>query len=187
MALSERELVKRILSGDDGAFRQFYDSHHKAISRVGWYFLGEDEEVADILQETFIRALDNLKTFRFECSLATWLNHIAANLCRRALEKRKKSIPVDSQYFDPIVSRQQEGAYPPEAMACLKEELDALAGREGEMLRMREREGMSYEAIAGKLKLPMGSVTSGIHRARQKVIDRVRQRLADILPEKAKS
>jgi RNA polymerase sigma-70 factor (ECF subfamily) len=132
---------------------------------VGWYFLGDDEEVADILQETFIRALDHLKTFRFECSLATWLNHIAANLCRRTLEKRKKTMPVDAQYFDPMVSRSQEGAYPPEAMEYLREAMDALPGKEGEMLRLRDRDGMAYEAIAGTLCLPMGSVTSGIHRA----------------------
>jgi RNA polymerase sigma-70 factor (ECF subfamily) len=187
MAPNERDLVKRILSGDDAAFREFYDSHQKAVARVGWYFLGEDDEVSDILQETFIRALDNLKSFRFESSLATWLNHIAANLCRRALEKRKKNVPVDMQYFEPFVSRQQEGGYPPEAMVYLKEEMDALQGREGEILRLRDREGMAYEAIAGKLCIPMGSVTSGIHRARNKVVERVKQRLADIATEKVVS
>jgi RNA polymerase sigma-70 factor (ECF subfamily) len=185
MAPNERELVKRILSGDEDAFRHFYDSHQKGVARVGWYFLGEDNEVSDILQETFIRALDNLKTFRFESTLATWLNHIAANLCRRALEKRKKSVPVDAQYFEPFVSRSQEGAYPPEAMEYLREEMDTLAGREGEMLRLRDRDGMAYEAIAGKLGLPMGSVTSSIHRARNKVVERVRQRLGITATDKA--
>jgi len=185
MAPNERELVQRILSGDESAFRQFYDSHQKAVARVGWYFLGEDDEVADILQETFIRALDNLQKFRFECSLSTWLNHIAANLCRRALEKRKKSVPVDMQYFEPFVSKQQEGGYPSEAMVYLREEMDALAGREGEMLRMRDRDGVAYEAIAGKLGVPMGTVTSGIHRARSKIVERVRQRLAEPPHEKA--
>lgn len=178
MATNEKQLVQRILSGEDRAFREFYETQWKAVARVGWYFLGEDDEVADVVQETFIRALDHLGTFRFESSLSTWLNHIAANLCRRTLEKRKKSVPVDAQYFEPMVSRSQEGAYPPEAMAVLREEMDALEGREGEMLRLRDRDGMAYEAIAGKLGIPMGSVTSGIHRARNKVIERVRRRLA---------
>jgi RNA polymerase sigma-70 factor (ECF subfamily) len=184
MASNERELVQRILSGDETAFREFYDSHQKAVARVGWYFLGEDDEVSDIIQETFIRALDNLGKFRFECSLATWLNHIAANLCRRSLEKRKKDIPVDMQYFEPFVSKKQEEGYPSEAVDYLREEMDALAGREGEMLRLRDRDGVAYEAIAGKLGLPMGTVTSGIHRARNKVVERVRQRLAETPSEK---
>jgi DNA-directed RNA polymerase specialized sigma24 family protein len=70
-------------------------------------------------------------------------------------------------------------------MVYLREEMDAVAGREGEMLRMRDRDGVAYEAIAGKLGVPMGTVTSGIHRARNKVVERVRQRLADPPHEKA--
>jgi RNA polymerase sigma-70 factor (ECF subfamily) len=173
----EKKLVKRILEGDPVAFRELYETHQKALARVGWYFLGDDDEVSDVLQETFLRGLEHLPTFRFECSLATWLNHIAANLCRRILEKRKKSVPVDGEYFNPFVSREQESPYPPEAMDYLREEMEALEGRDKELIRLREIEGCSYEAIAGRLRIPLGSVTSGIHRARRKLIERVRERL----------
>ena len=184
---SEKKLVQQILSGDQAAFRRFYESQQRAVARVGWYFLGDDEEVSDILQETFIRALEHLPTFRYECSLATWLNHIAANLCRRALEKRKKTVPVEKEYFDPLVSKEQESPYPPEALKYLREEMEALEGRDKDLLRLREIDGLSYEAIAGKLRIPMGSVTSGIHRARKKVIDRVRDRLAKAPREESTS
>ena len=181
----EKKLVQRILKGDQAAFREFYEGHHRALARVGWYFLGDDDEVADVLQETFIRALENLPTFRFECTLATWLNHIAANLCRRILEKRKKNVPVDGEFFAPHVSKEQESPYPPEALEYLREEMAALEGRDRELIRLRESEGMSYEAIAGRLRIPLGSVTSGIHRARQKLIERVRERLAKAIRQEA--
>ena len=184
---NERDIVKRILKGDSASFQEFYNTHKKGLIRACWYFLGNDAEVEDMVQETFIKALKNLKKFRFECSLATWLNHIAANLCRRALEKRKKTVPVEKEYFDPLVSKEQESPYPPEALKYLREEMEALEGRDKDLLRMREIDGLAYEAIAGKLRIPMGSVTSGIHRARKKVIDRVRDRLAKAPREEATS
>jgi RNA polymerase sigma-70 factor, ECF subfamily len=175
----EKKLVRRILKGDQAAFRELYETHEKALARVGWYFLGDDDEVSDVLQETFLRGLEHLPSFRFECSLATWLNHIAANLCRRILEKRKKNVPVDGEYFNPFVSRKQESPYPPEAMEYLREEMEALEGRDKDLIRLREIEGCSYEAIAGRLRIPLGSVTSGIHRARRRLIERVRERLGN--------
>jgi RNA polymerase sigma-70 factor (ECF subfamily) len=184
---NEKKLVQRILKGDQAAFREFYDTHYRALARVGWYFLGDDDEVSDVLQDTFMRALEHLPGFRFECTLATWLNHIAANLCRRILEKRKKNVPVDGDYFDPFVSKLQESPYPPEALQFLREEMEALEGRDRDLIRLRESEGLSYEAIAGRLRIPLGSVTSGIHRARQKVIDRVRERLAKATRQEAPS
>ncbi len=90
MAQNERDIVNRILKGDQMAFHALYHSYKKPLIRACWYFLGEDADVEDVLQETFIKALKNLGSFRFECSLGTWLNHIAVNLCRDLLEKKKK-------------------------------------------------------------------------------------------------
>jgi RNA polymerase sigma-70 factor (ECF subfamily) len=86
---------------------------------------------------------------------------------------------MEKEFFEPYVSRGQETPYPQEALEWLREEMGALEGRDRDLLRMREVEGKSYEEIAGSLRIPMGSVTSGIHRARKKVIERVRERLRE--------
>jgi RNA polymerase sigma-70 factor (ECF subfamily) len=174
---TERVLVKRILKGDSAAFRELYDGHKKPLIRACWYFLGNDAEVEDMVQETFIKALKNLPKFRFECSLATWLNHIAVNLCRDLLEKKKKSLPFSLDFFGARPSIEQKAPYPEEALKLLREEIQKLEGREKELITLRELKGFSYEAIANRLKIPVGSVTSGIFRARQKLIERVREKL----------
>ncbi len=174
---NERELVKKILSGDAASFQELYNSHKKALIRACWYFLGNDTEVEDMVQEAFIKALKNLEKFRFECSLATWLNHIAVNLCRDHLEKRKKSLPFSTDFFAHHPSIEQKAAYPEEALNLLKAEMEKLEGREKELITLREIKGFSYEAIANRLKIPVGSVTSGIFRARQKLIEKVREKL----------
>lgn len=178
MTLTERELVAKIIAGDGDAFRTLYDTHKKHLLRACWYFLGDDPETEDVVQETFIKAVQHLPNFRFESSLSTWLNHIAVNLCRDLLEKKKKSLPVTVEFFTPRPSREQEGtSYPEEVLGILKEEIQAVEGRDKELLTLRELQGLSYEAIAHRLKIPLGSVTSGIYRARQKLIERVRKRL----------
>ncbi len=172
----EKDLVRRVLQGDESAFRTFYGDHRKGLIRACYYFLGQDPEVEDVVHETFLKALKYLPKFRHECSLSTWLNHIAANLCRDLLEKRKKSMPVSVDYFATTPSRSQGRGYPPEALQAIREEIQAFEGRERDLLTLRELEGASYEAIAHKLKIPLGSVTSGLYRARQRLIERVRKR-----------
>ncbi|HJT22931.1 MAG TPA: RNA polymerase sigma factor [bacterium] len=174
---NERELVQRILKGDSAAFQELYDAHKKALIRACWYFLGNDGEVEDMVQETFIKALKNLEKFRFECSLGTWLNHIAVNLCRDHLEKNKKTLPFSVDFFSTHPSREQTNPYPEEALKLLREEIQKLEGKDKELITLREIKGLSYEAIANRLRMPVGSVTSGLFRARQKLIEKVREKL----------
>ncbi len=177
MSPNERELVRRILKGDSAAFQDFYNEHKKPLIRACWYFLGNDTEVEDMVQETFIKALKNLPKFRYECSLGTWLNHIAVNLCRDYLEKKKKTLPFSVDFFSTQPSREQKTPYPQEALQLLREEIQNLQGREKELITLREIKGLSYEAIANRLKMPVGSVTSGLFRTRQKLIEKVREKL----------
>lgn len=174
---NERELVQRILQGDAAAFQELYNTHKKALIRACWYFLGNDAEVEDMVQEAFIKALKNLEKFRFECSLGTWLNHIAVNLCRDWLEKKKKTLPFSTDFFSTQPSREQNNPYPEEALQLLRQEIQNLQGKEKELITLREIKGLSYEAIANRLKMPVGSVTSGLFRARQKLIEKVREKL----------
>ncbi len=105
------------------------------------------------------------------------MNHIAVNLCRDLLEKKKKSLPFSLDFFGSQPSIEQKAPIPEEAVKLLREEIQKLEGRDKELITLRELKGFSYEAIANRLKIPVGSVTSGIFRARQKLIEKVRERL----------
>jgi RNA polymerase sigma-70 factor, ECF subfamily len=177
LSQTEQDIVKRILKGDSAAFEEFYQTHKKALIRACWYFLGNDTEIEDVVQETFIKALKNLKKFRFECSLNTWLNHIAVNLCRDLLDKKKKNLPFSSDFFGTRPSIEQKTPYPEEVIQIVREEIQKLEGREKEVVTLREMKGLSYEAIANRMKVPVGSVTSSLFRARQKLVERVREKL----------
>ncbi len=177
MAQTERDLVNQVLKGDQLAFQAIYHSYKKALIRACWYFLGEDADVEDVIQDTFIKALKNLRFFRFECSLGTWLNHIAVNLCRDLLEQKKKNLPFSLDFFSSLPSIDQKPPYTEETVQLVRREIENLEGREKEIVNLRDLKGLSYEAIANRLRIPIGTVTSTLYRARNKIIERVRERL----------
>jgi RNA polymerase sigma-70 factor (ECF subfamily) len=174
---NERELADRILDGDPSAFQEFYNSHKKAVIRACWYFLGSDAEVEDRAQEAFLQALKNLGRFRFECALSTWLNHIAVNLCLDLLDKKKKELSLSPDFFGSRPIGKRENPYPEETLKVLREEIEGLDDRDRELVTLRDIQGLSCEAVANRLRIPAGSVTSGLSQARQKLMERVRGKL----------
>ena len=75
----EQELVKRILEGDEKAFRLFVDIHKVMVVNTCYAFLHNREEAEDIAQDVFIQAFESLKSFRFDCKLSSWLYRMAVN------------------------------------------------------------------------------------------------------------
>ncbi len=71
----------------------------------------------------------------------------------------------------------QKPAYSEEAVQMVRQEIENLDGRDKEIITLRDIKGFSYEAIANRLRIPIGTVTSVLYRARKKIIDRVRTKL----------
>ncbi len=79
---AEVELVHAILRGDRGAFELLVSTHSVQVTSVVRRFTPDPNDLEDAVQETFLRAYRNLKRFRGEASLRTWLIQIALNVCR---------------------------------------------------------------------------------------------------------
>ncbi len=75
----ERNLVERVKSGDQSAFRAIMEKNSRRLYRVARAVMRDDTEAEDVVQETYLRAFSNLATFRGESSLTTWLTRIALN------------------------------------------------------------------------------------------------------------
>lgn len=77
---AEHRLVQSALTGDRSAFDALVDRHWRKIVSVIGRFLHDRNDVEDVLQETFVRAFQNLGGFRGESSVQTWLIRIALNI-----------------------------------------------------------------------------------------------------------
>ncbi|HEX8003297.1 MAG TPA: RNA polymerase sigma factor [Mycobacteriales bacterium] len=140
--------------------------------------VGRRTAAEDLAQETFLRAWRARRTLREEASVRAWLLSIALNVVRddaRRRSRRVAEVPqpehldVPEPGSDPAA--RVEGG---ESLAALRDALAALPARQREMFLLRERDGLSYADIAALLGCPVGTVMSGLSRARARLLEAVR-------------
>lgn len=103
----EKELVQKILAGDPKAQAFFYAENAPRLYPVCVHFLGyQDPDAEDIVQQTFLIALQKLRAFEFRSSLYTWLDHICVNLCYERLRKRKRELASLSEDLEKLTQPQ---------------------------------------------------------------------------------
>jgi RNA polymerase sigma-70 factor (ECF subfamily) len=179
----EADLFRRAQTGDRGAFGQLairlQDRLYNAILRV----VGDRDEARELTQETFVKALVKIESFRGESQPYTWLFRIGVNLAISHLRKvqRRRTFSLDapsrgrgtddqaSALIDRL-SRDQAG--PGDAMErqeTSKQVLAAMGNLDAEcraILVMRDVEGMDYQQMAEVLSVPLGTLKSRLFRAR---------------------
>lgn len=146
--------------------------------------------VADITQETFLRAYRALHQFRGEAQFYTWLYRIAVNTAKKALVDMKRNPVVtesalrgssDSEDETSFLDRELISDETPETVLAAQEiaaavnaAMEALPEDLRQAVTLREIEGLSYEEIAVAMECPIGTVRSRIFRAREAISARVK-------------
>ena len=140
------------------------------LRRVG----GARPLAEDLTQEAFLRAWRGRRGFREETSMRGWLCAIAANVVRDEARRRRRrpaEVPPPEHFDIPDLSTDPAGF---DALDRLRTALAALPVRQREMFLLRERDGLSYADIAALLDCPVGTVMSGLSRARARLVEAVR-------------
>src|SRR6266540_5477838 len=80
-ATSDEHIVERALTGDAEAFGEIVRRWERKIFALAYGMLGREEDARDATQETFLAAFRNLRGFRGEAKVSSWLHRIAVNQC----------------------------------------------------------------------------------------------------------
>lgn len=192
--LADEKLIELAVAGDSGAFRAIMQRNNRRIYRVARGILGDDAEAEDAVQDTYLKAFQNLSGFRGDSTLATWLTRIAIN---EALgRKRKRRSMVDLGHLDTIDEQREARVliFPgfansnPEAEAAraeirrlLEAALDDLPDAFRVVFVMREIEQMSTEETADQLHLVPETVKTRLHRARRLLRQALQEKLGSAL------
>jgi RNA polymerase sigma-70 factor (ECF subfamily) len=159
---------------DADDFTEVVRAHGDAVYGFVLRRAGGDRAVAeDLTQEAFLRAWRGRRTFREETSMRGWLCAIAANVVRdhaRAQRRRPAEVPPPDWLDVPDAGADAAST----ALSDLRAALAALPAKQREMFLLRERDGLSYSEIATALGCPVGTVMSGLSRARARLTEAVR-------------
>src|SRR5256886_4429789 len=80
-ATSDEQIVERALTGDAEAFGEIVRRWERRIFALAYGMLGREEDARDATQETFLAAFRNLRGFRGDAKVSSWLHRIAVNQC----------------------------------------------------------------------------------------------------------
>jgi RNA polymerase sigma-70 factor (ECF subfamily) len=177
----DRALARRILGGDEAAFRDVFDRFFPRLYRFALARLPGDPDAArDAVQQTFCNAIERLDTYRGEAALYTWFCQICRNVIADQYRRRERgSVRVvlleDQPNARAILESLAASATEEPETGVLREQvhriveatLDALPGRYGEALEWKYVEGLSVREIAQRLKLGEKAAESLLTRARE--------------------
>ena len=167
----DRALAERVLGGDAVAFEFLFNRYKEAIRRLFVQRLGSDRDADDLLQETFIKVYINIHRYSPEFTFGQWVYTIARNTFIDFVRRRQEDLPFDEKFSAPVSSAPtpEERFINLQQRAQIENYLGRLTPRYRRLIVMRFFDEYSYEEIADKLSLPLGTVKTQIHRAREQM------------------
>jgi RNA polymerase sigma-70 factor (ECF subfamily) len=183
-AATDQEIVARARAGEEAAYRELIRRYERPIFSLLFRMVRDRELAEDLAQETFVKALNAIESYRPEFKFSSWIFKIANNAAIDHLRRRElDTLSLDGSPhaetpeaieatalqigdrqetpLDAVESKELGGAIEA-AIARLRPEYRSC-------ILLRHVEGRAYEEIAEILSLPLGTVKTYIHRARNEL------------------
>lgn len=184
MGLSDQEVVRHAVAGREAAYRELIRRYQRPVFSLLYRMVRDRELAEDLAQETFVKVLNAVESYRPEFKFSSWIFKIANNtaidhLRRRNLDTLSLDGSPHAESADAVeattlqisdgaesaleeVTARELGKQIEVAIAKLRPEYRAC-------ILLRHVEGRPYEEIAEMLDLPLGTVKTYIHRARNEL------------------
>jgi RNA polymerase sigma-70 factor (ECF subfamily) len=188
---TDQEVVVQARAGRDAAYRELIRRYERPVFSLIYRMVRDRELAEDLAQETFVKALNAIESYRPEFKFSSWIFKIANNAAIDQLRRRE----LDTLSLDGSPNAETADAVEATALQISDrnetplEELEArelggaieiaiarLRPEYRACILLRHVEGRPYEEIAEMLDLPLGTVKTYIHRARNEL----RQALGDL-------
>jgi RNA polymerase sigma-70 factor, ECF subfamily len=190
-SLSDQDVVLRARSGQEAAYRELIRRYERPVFALLFRMVRDRELAEDLAQETFVKALNAIDSYRPEFKFSSWIFKIGNNAAIDHLRRREldtlsldgsphaetpeamqaTALQIGARQESPldIVEAKELGGAIEAAIGSLRPEYRSC-------ILLRHVEGRAYEEIAEILNLPLGTVKTYIHRARNEL----RQSLAHL-------
>ncbi|HQY67631.1 MAG TPA: RNA polymerase sigma factor [Pyrinomonadaceae bacterium] len=172
--LSDEQLVDLAVSENPEAFGEIVRRWERKIFALCFGMLGREDEAHDAAQEAFIAAYRNLKNFRGDAKVSSWLHRIAVNQC---LTTKRKARSRSEEFLDDEDGSEDRvfvaaAKYSPaneaekvERLTLVRAAVGALPGDLRQIVVMKEFEEMTFQEISETLEVPLSTVKSRLYTA----------------------
>ncbi|HVM76926.1 MAG TPA: RNA polymerase sigma factor [Candidatus Paceibacterota bacterium] len=170
---TDEQIAAAVQRGDTEAFRGLIERYEAKMSRYARRFLFQGDDVKDLVQEIFIKAYVNIKSFDTDRRFSPWIYRIAHNEFVNAVKKKQKERENVSLFdFDVLFPRliaketADSEVTHQELKTMLEASLDKLGSKYKEPLILYYFEEMDYKAIADILRIPVSTVGVRLQRGK---------------------
>jgi len=187
--MDEKELIKKIIKGEKEYFREIVNKYKSVVYNHSRNFLRNAQEAEDATQEIFINIFNNLKKFRGDSKLSTWIYRITVNTCKNKLKQIKR---LNANIADKIINedddeskkmiediRENENKDPDNIFTqenlrtVIYKKMKELTEEQRTVIILRDINGLSYEEIAKVMKISVSAVKSKLFRARENLREKL--------------
>lgn len=188
--ITDADIINRILNGEKPLYELLLRRNNLKLYRVIRSYLNKHEDVQDAMQNTYLKAYENLDKFKNNSSFSTWLIRIGINESLAKLKAKRKHVilkeggerEIDKQVIK-LFNHQQNNPeniiIREEIKHLLEQVVDQLDSKYKSVYILREIEEMSIAKIADCLKISESNTKVRLHRAKLKI----RENLFDLIPK----
>lgn len=161
----ELALIRRVANGDDDAVRELFEEYEVKVSRYVCHVVPDinEEDLQDVIQETFIGALKSARDYRGESALTTWLLRIANYKAidslrrRRVIDKREETIENMSSdeitFIGAVSADVEEDVVNEQDIALVRRALAKLPSDQRQAITLRYVNQLSVDEVAQAMKV----------------------------------
>lgn len=168
-AANEQQLVDRCRHGDDAAFEELVNRYKDLVFALIARTTQDRSRAEDLAQEVFLRVHRGLPYFRGEARLSTWIYRIVANVCAQPYGPAA-TLPLDDERAvraAPTGADRQFSDF--ELRDRLEKAIARLSAHYRLLIAAHYLDGIKYEELAEALNLPLGTIKTQLHRAKQQL------------------
>jgi len=167
-------IVERALSGDAEAFGEIVSRWERRIFALAYGMLGREEDARDATQETFLAAFRNLRGFRGEAKVSSWLHRIAVNQCitrqRRAKVRSESALEEEQEkhagsFAAPLRLSPARITESTQITNAVRRAVNSLPVELRQIVVMKEFEELTFKEISEILDVPLSTVKSRLYTA----------------------
>lgn len=166
MTSSDHELVQRVIEGERGAFAPLVEKYQGLISHSMFRIVRDHDLAADITQQAFVSAFENLSSYDPAHRFFSWLYRIAWNDAINRYQTCKNIKPLDKYEFPSRDPSPEDCLLAKEQVICLRRAIGDLEYKYRVIVVLRHFLDLSYAEIGEIVDLPVSTVRSRIHTAR---------------------